>query len=112
MDFRRRLVDSLETACELTEGIVSVLYQKDGEEYEKSYSEHFACVDCGINFEEITPRMFSFNAPQGACPECNGIGSKMEINPDLIVPNKMLTLNEGAIVPWSKSSKKENYYYN
>ncbi|MCQ2971955.1 MAG: excinuclease ABC subunit UvrA [archaeon] len=111
VDFRRRLVDSLETACELTEGIVSVLYQKDGEEYEKSYSEHFACVDCGINFEEITPRMFSFNAPQGACPECNGIGSKMEINPDLIVPNKMLTLNEGAIVPWSKSSKKENYYY-
>ena len=55
--------------------------------------------------------MFSFNAPQGACPECNGIGSKMEIDPDLIVPDKTLTLNEGAIAPWSKSSKKENYYY-
>ena len=55
--------------------------------------------------------MFSFNAPQGACPECNGIGSKMEIDPDLIVPNKLLSLNEGAIVPWSKSNKKENYYH-
>ena len=111
VEFRRRLVDSIETATELTEGIVSVIFQKDDEEYERTYSEHFACVDCGINFDEITPRMFSFNAPQGACPECNGIGSKMEINPDLIVPNKLLTLNEGAIVPWSKSNKKENYYH-
>ncbi len=109
-EFKRRLVDSLETATEFGEGIITVLFQKDGEEYEKKYSEHFACVDCGINFEELTPRMFSFNAPQGACPECNGIGSKMEINPDLIVPNKDLTLSEGAIVPWSKSNKKENYY--
>jgi len=111
VEFKRRLVDSLETASEFSEGLVTVLFDGDGEEYEKKYSEHFACVDCGINFEELTPRMFSFNAPQGACPECNGIGSKMEIDPDLIVPDKTLTLNEGAIAPWSKSSKKENYYY-
>ncbi len=111
VDFKRRLVDSLETAAELTEGLITVLFTTDDDEYEKKYSEHFACVDCGINFEELTPRMFSFNAPQGACPECNGIGSKMEIDPDLIVPDKTLTLNEGAIAPWSKSTKRENYYY-
>ena len=111
VDFKRRLVDSLETAAEFAEGLINVLYTTDDGEYEKKYSEHFACVDCGINFEELTPRMFSFNAPQGACPECNGIGSKMEIDPDLIVPDNTLTLNEGAIAPWSKSSKRENYYY-
>ena len=110
VDFKRRLVDSLETAAEFTDGLITVLFD-NGEEYEKKYSEHFACVDCGINFEELTPRMFSFNAPQGACPECNGIGSKMEIDPDLVVPDKSLTLNEGAIVPWASSAKKENYYF-
>ena len=111
VDFKRRLVDSLETAAEFAEGLINVLFDDGEEEYEKKYSEHFACVDCGINFEELTPRMFSFNAPQGACPECNDIGSKMEIDPDLIVPNKNLTLNEGAIVPWASSAKRENYYY-
>ena len=110
VDFKRRLVDSLETAAEFAGGLITVLYTTEDDEYEKKYSEHFACVECGINFEELTPRMFSFNAPQGACPECNGIGSKMEIDPDLIVPDKTLTLNEGAIDPWSKSSKRENYY--
>ena len=111
VDFKRRLVDSLETAAEFAGGLITVLFDNGEDEYEKKYSEHFACVDCGINFEELTPRMFSFNAPQGACPECNGIGSKMEIDPDLIVPDRTLTLNEGAIAPWSKSSKRENYYY-
>lgn len=111
VDFKRRLVDSLETASEFADGLINVLFSDDGRDYEKKYSEHFACVDCGINFEELTPRMFSFNAPQGACPECNGIGVKMEIDPDLIIPNKNLTLNEGAVTPWAKSNKKENYYY-
>jgi len=111
VDFKRRLVDSLETAAEFTEGLITVLFDDGEKEYEKKYSEHFACVDCGINFEELTPRMFSFNAPQGACPECNGIGSKMEIDPDLVVPDKSLTLNEGAIVPWASSAKRENYYF-
>ncbi|MGL6298589.1 MAG: excinuclease ABC subunit UvrA, partial [Methanobacteriaceae archaeon] len=119
VEFRRRLADSLETALNLGEGLVNILFdssnvkenKKSKDTYEKSYSEHFACVDCGISFDEISPRMFSFNSPHGACPECNGIGSKMEIDPDLIVPNRSLTLNEGAIVPWSKSSTKDNYYY-
>ncbi|WP_296862644.1 excinuclease ABC subunit UvrA [uncultured Methanobrevibacter sp.] len=111
VDFKRRLVDSLETAAEFSEGLITVLFDDGDKEYEKKYSEHFACVDCGINFEELTPRMFSFNAPQGACPECNGIGSKMEIDPDLVVPDKSLSLNEGAIVPWASSAKRENYYF-
>ena len=74
------------------------------------FSEHFACTDCGINFEEISPRMFSFNSPHGACPECNGLGSKLEIDTDFVVPDKYLSLNEGAILPWSKSGNKDNYY--
>ena len=111
VDFKRRLVDSLETASEFADGLINVLFTNDDGDYEKKYSEHFACVDCGINFEELTPRMFSFNAPQGACPECNGIGAKMEMDPDLIIPNKNLSLNEGAVVPWAKSNKRENYYY-
>jgi excinuclease ABC subunit A len=112
IDFQRRLVDSVETALELGEGILIVAYTNSKKEKpeEKIYSEHFACVECGINFEEISPRMFSFNSPHGACPECNGLGSKLEIDPELVVPNPELTLNEGAIVPWSKSTTKENYY--
>lgn len=111
VDFKRRLVDSLETASEFADGLINVLFSDDDGDYEKKYSEHFACVDCGINFEELTPRMFSFNAPQGACPECNGIGVKMEIDPDLIIPNKNLSLNDGAVTPWAKSNKRENYYH-
>ncbi|BBL61163.1 ABC-ATPase UvrA [Methanobrevibacter arboriphilus] len=116
IEFQRRLADSIETAIEFGEGIVNILFDKEvnseNKEYEKVYSEHFACVDCGINFEEITPRMFSFNSPQGACPECKGIGSKMEMDPDLIVSNPKLSLNEGAVVPWSRSKgNKDNYYH-
>lgn len=107
IDFKRRLADSLETALDLGDGIVLVLYSDNTE---KLYSENFACVDCGINFEELSPQMFSFNNPKGACPECKGIGSKMEMNPGLIVPNKDLSLSEGAIVPWSKTKDKYSYY--
>ncbi len=110
IEFHRRLADSVETALELGEGIVTVVTGSGADAQEKLYSEHFACVDCGINFEEISPRMFSFNSPHGACPECNGLGSKLEMDPELIVPNTALSLNEGAIVPWSKSTNKENYY--
>ncbi|MBI5680761.1 MAG: excinuclease ABC subunit UvrA [Methanobacterium sp.] len=110
-DFKRRLADSVETALELGEGLIVILYQKEDELEEKVFSEHFACTDCDINFEEISPRTFSFNSPHGACPECNGLGNKMEMDTDLVVPNKSLTLNEGAILPWSKSQNKENYYH-
>ncbi|MBC7119459.1 MAG: excinuclease ABC subunit UvrA, partial [Methanobacteriaceae archaeon] len=108
-NFRKRLADSIETGLELGEGTLTILYPDRADE--KVFSEHFACTDCGINFEEISPRMFSFNSPHGACPECNGLGSKLEIDPDLVVPKPELSLNQGAIIPWSKSLKKENYYY-
>jgi len=108
LDFKRRLADSVETAVELGEGVLMVLY---GENQEKVFSEHFACTECGINFEEMSPRMFSFNSPHGACPECNGLGSKLEIDTDLVVPEPGLSLNDGAILPWSKSKNRENYYH-
>ncbi len=110
-DFKKRLADSIETALELGEGLVIVSFiEADKSSYDKVFSEHFACTDCGINFEEISPRMFSFNSPHGACPECNGLGSKLEIDTDFVVPDKYLSLNEGAILPWSKSGNKDNYY--
>lgn len=111
VDFKRRLADSVETALELGEGLIVALLEKNGQNNERIFSEHFACPDCDINFEEISPRSFSFNSPHGACPECNGLGSKMEMDTDLVVPDKTLSLNEGAILPWSKSKKKDNYYY-
>ena len=109
-DFETRLADSVETALELGEGLLIAVYGSGEDVTEKIYSEHFACTDCGINFEEMSPRMFSFNNPHGACPECNGLGSKMEIDADLVVPDPALSLNEGAILPWSKSKHRDNYY--
>ncbi len=109
-DFKKRLADSVETALELGEGLVIVSYIDRDKPTDKVFSEHFACTECGINFEEISPRMFSFNSPHGACPECNGLGSKLEIDTDFVVPDKHLSLNDGAILPWSKSSNKDNYY--
>jgi len=109
-DFESRLADSVETALELGEGLLIVAYSEGETHKEKIYSEHFACTDCGINFEEISPRMFSFNSPHGACPECNGLGSKLEIDADLVVPDPTLSLNDGAILPWSKSKHRDNYY--
>lgn len=100
-----RLADSLETALNLADGVVYVDLL-DGENL--VFSQNFACVDCGISFAEITPRMFSFNSPYGACQECDGLGSKMEIDPDLVIPDKNLSLADGALVPWSKST--HNYY--
>ncbi len=108
-NFRKRLVESIETALSLAEGLVTVA-NVNPEVKDQYYSEALACPDCGINFTEISPRMFSFNNPQAACPSCNGIGSTLEADPDLIVPNKTLSLREGAIKPWSNSQKTENYY--
>jgi excinuclease ABC subunit A len=100
-DVRQRLVDSLETALKLTEGLVKVSPAVE-EDADMLFSEKFACVDCGISYPEIAPRMFSFNNPLGACPTCDGIGAKMFFDPDLIVPNEELSLREGAIDPWEK----------
>ena len=101
----RRLADSLETAVNLTGGIVTV--DIIGQE-EIIFSQNFACVDCGISFEEITPRMFSFNSPYGACPECSGLGFKTQVDPELVIPDPTKTLAEGAIAPWNK--RTSNWY--
>ncbi len=96
-----RIADSVETALKLGSGIVLVSIV-DGEEL--LFSEHFACVNCGISLGEIAPRTFSFNNPHGACPECSGLGVKLEIDSELIIPDKELSLNEGAIRPWQFQS--------
>ena len=95
---RARIADSVETALKLGSGVVLIAIT-DGEEL--LFSEHFACVHCGISLGEIAPRTFSFNSPHGACPACTGLGIKLEIDPDLVVPNKDLTIAEGAIRPWA-----------
>ena len=102
----KRLADSLEIALNLSGGIVKI--ELNGKK-ELLYSEKCACVDCGISFPEISPRMFSFNNPYGACPSCGGLGSKMYFDPDLIIPNRNLSLREGAILPWA--NRKSIYYY-
>ena len=102
---RSRLFDSIEAALHLADGyaVVDVI----GSE-ELLFSEHHACPYCGFTIGEIEPRLFSFNAPYGACSECDGLGMKLEVDPDLIVPDKQLSLNEGALVPWNPISS--NYY--
>ncbi len=101
-----RLTDSVETALNLASGIV-LIHQVDGEEL--FFSENFACIDCGISYEELAPRMFSFNSPYGACQTCNGLGTIMEIDPDLVVPDQNLSLNQGALKPWGEA--REGWYF-
>ncbi len=97
-DTGSRLADSLELALNLAGGTVKVDVI-DGEE--KVFSQNFACAECGISMEEISPRMFSFNNPYGACPDCSGLGIKMEIDPDLIITDRSKPLSQGVIQPWS-----------
>ncbi|WP_243372845.1 excinuclease ABC subunit UvrA [Geotalea sp. SG265] len=117
---QRRLADSLATALNHAEGIVKVAIQEypkaEGEEPPRTkakkgkspwqevmlFSESFACIDCGISYPEMTPRMFSFNNPYGACPDCTGLGTRMYFDADLVVPNPDLSIREGAIAPWEK----------
>jgi excinuclease ABC subunit A len=98
----KRINDSLEIASHLSEGIVKV--EREGS-VPMVFSQKFSCIDCGFSFPEITPRMFSFNSPQGACPTCSGLGTKRYFDPGLIVPNPSLSVNEGAILPWKKKGE-------
>ena len=111
---RSRLTDSVETALRLGGGIVVVQLLTDDvsgqAEEERTYSEHFACVDCGLSFGELEPRNFSFNSPHGACRECTGLGVKMELDPELVIPNKNLSLAEGAVQPWARTSTVSTWY--
>lgn len=99
-----RLTDSIETSLKMAEGLV--LVNIIGEE-DRLYSEHFACADCGISIDELAPRMFSFNSPFGKCERCDGLGTLMEIDEDLVVPNKDLNIRGGAISTWGDSRMKE-----
>lgn len=105
---RTRLADSVETALDLGNGIIIV--EDLNKKKDVVYSEHFACPQCNINLPEIQPRSFSFNSPHGACSDCTGLGSKLEIEPKLIIPNPRLSLAEGAIRPWASSASHQNWY--
>jgi excinuclease ABC subunit A len=98
-DLRTRLTQSVETAVALAEGLV-VVDQVDGG-VETTYSQNFACPEHGVSLPELQPRIFSFNAPHGACPRCTGLGAQQEIDPDLLVPDPTLSIDDGALVPWS-----------
>ena len=102
----KRLADSLETALSHAEGIVKVALSEDAERGVKGetllFSESAACIECGISYPEMTPRMFSFNNPYGACPDCTGLGTRMYLDADLVVPDPELSLADGAIAPWEK----------
>ena len=105
-DVRKRLVDSIETAAALADGIVAVTIVSRGGELGETltFSEKFACLKCGTSMPELEPRIFSFNAPQGACPRCTGLGSQLEIDPELVVPDPELSIGQGALAPWAASS--------
>jgi excinuclease ABC subunit A len=98
-DLRLRLTQSIETAAALAEGLVAVDLVDTGQQL--IFSENFACPDHGVSLPELQPRIFSFNAPHGACPRCTGLGSQQEIDPDLLVPDPSLSIDDGALVPWS-----------
>jgi excinuclease ABC subunit A len=99
-DIERRVSDSVEIALRYGKGVLKVGIWEEGTIKELLFSERFACVDCGVNFPEITPRMFSFNNPYGACPRCSGLGFLAFVDPDLVVPDYSKSIDEGAIVPW------------
>jgi excinuclease ABC subunit A len=103
----QRLADSIELALKLAKGLVTIAVI-DGNE--SVFSEKFACPDCGFSFEELTPRMFSFNSPYGACPECAGLGFKMEVDPELVI-DKNLSLNQGGIKAWSADQESWSQQY-
>jgi len=107
---KSRLTDSIETALRLGNGLVLLDFvdAKTGEK-EHTYSEHLACHDCNLSFEELEPRSFSFNSPFGACAECSGIGTKLEVDEDLIIPDDSISINEGAIAPWAGGQSSEYF---
>jgi len=108
LDIRKRLFDSVETALKVGEGIVIVDF--NGTRADQTFSERYACIDCGISLSEIEPRIFSFNSPYGACVECNGLGTKMEIDPGALVPDSSKPWTT-AIAPWKKGRRGYMMYY-
>jgi excinuclease ABC subunit A len=108
---RTRLADSVETAIKLGGGVMKVTDVTDADApRDHLFSEHFACVHCGISLPEIEPRSFSFNSPHGACPACMGLGTELEVDSDLIIPDRSKALNQGAIEPWTRERSGDSYY--
>ncbi|MCM8757846.1 MAG: excinuclease ABC subunit UvrA, partial [Candidatus Omnitrophica bacterium] len=107
---KSRLTDSVETALKIGKGIVIVSFI-DKKQNDLIFSENLACTKCGVDIPEIEPRLFSFNSPYGACPSCNGLGTKLEFDPDLVIPDKDKSINEGAIEPWKKGGRGYILYY-
>jgi len=113
-NFRSRLTDSVETALKFGDGYLTVFDETDLENpITTNYSEHLACPECELSFPEIEPRTFSFNTPHGACPTCEGIGTKLEVDVNLLIPDKTLSVNEGAIdaTEWGGPRAQGGYYW-
>ncbi|HVQ88996.1 MAG TPA: excinuclease ABC subunit A, partial [Actinomycetes bacterium] len=109
---KQRLTDSVETALGLGSGIVVLDFvdlADNDPARERTFSEHLACMDDGLSFEELEPRSFSFNSPYGACPDCHGLGTRMEVDPELVVPDPSMSLAEGAVAPWSGAHTTEYF---
>ena len=104
-----RLTDSLETALDLGDGLVIIEQQDTAEDI--LFSQHFSCPHCQVDLSSIEPRSFSFNSPHGACPACTGLGTKLEVDADLVIPNKRLSIAEGAIRPWSRTATNQTWYF-
>jgi excinuclease ABC subunit A len=108
-EIKKRLVDSVETALRVGKGIIVVTRSSDNEDW--VFNEQYACSKCGISYFEVEPRNFSFNSPYGACPECNGLGMKLEFDTDLVIPDKNKSINEGALEPWKRGGRGYILYY-
>ncbi len=123
-EIKNRLTDSVETALKVGKGIVVLSFsgskvlssnlrtnEPTNLRTELVFSEQYACAKCGISYSEVEPRMFSFNSPYGACPDCNGLGTKLEFDPDLVIPDKSKSINEGAIEAWKRGGRGYIIYY-
>ena len=109
-DIRRRAADSIEQALELAEGIASIaVVTHEGHEEIQTFSQNLACTHCGLSFDELAPRNFSFNSPYGACQTCDGLGTRLEVDPELVVPDPDLTVHDGALAPWASATLE--YWY-
>ncbi len=110
LDIRRRVADSIETALELAEGSAAIaVTTHEGHEELQTFSQNLACTHCGLSFEEMNPRNFSFNSPYGACPTCDGLGTRREVDPELVVPDPDLSVSDGALAPWASATLE--YWY-
>src|SRR5439155_21394030 len=108
-DIRRRVADSVETALQLTEGTAAIAVQTDGKEEVINFSQSLACTYDGLSFDELAPRNFSFNSPYGACTTCDGLGTYLQVDADLVIPDSDLTIEEGAIAAWG--GVRDAYWY-